>query len=170
MADGLPAQLRWSARARSDSKKTNYLGQDPMPRWTPDAHARQAQIVHRWKPWSSSTGPRTSTGKSTVAKNADRGKAAWRREALWLMKLSKYCVRQFDLLQCEGRDLAGAVRTGRFDLFEKKHFACRAHELLPFKLERLNFASLEAFGRELSAQTLAASSNTRGARLPATDE
>ena len=141
-----------------------------MPRWTPEARAKQAALIHRWKPWSSSTGPRTSTGKSTVAKNADRGKAASRREARWLMKLSKYCFRQFDLIQCEERDLARAVRTGRFDLFEKKHFACRAHELLPFKLENLNFASLEAFSRELRAQTLAAKSHLREDKQPGIDE
>lgn len=44
-----------------------------MPRWTPEARARQAQRIREWQPWRKSTGPVTSKGKKKSAKNWKRG-------------------------------------------------------------------------------------------------
>ena len=41
--------------------------------WTPERRARQAELIHRWKPWERSTGPKTDEGKARVAQNAYRG-------------------------------------------------------------------------------------------------
>lgn len=40
--------------------------------WTLQARQKQALAIHRWKPWESSTGPRTDEGKEKVAQNARR--------------------------------------------------------------------------------------------------
>lgn len=44
--------------------------------WTPERRAKQAENIHRWKPWKKSTGPRTPEGKARSSRNADRGVAA----------------------------------------------------------------------------------------------
>ena len=41
--------------------------------WTPERRARQAELIHRWKPWEKATGPRTAEGKAKVARNAFKG-------------------------------------------------------------------------------------------------
>ena len=41
--------------------------------WTPERRARQAELIRSWRPWASSTGPRTAEGKAAVARNAYRG-------------------------------------------------------------------------------------------------
>ena len=38
-------------------------------RWTPEAREKQRQAIHRWKPWTRSTGPRTAQGKTQSALN-----------------------------------------------------------------------------------------------------
>ena len=38
--------------------------------WTAVRRARQAKLIHAWKPWERSTGPRTIEGKPRVARNA----------------------------------------------------------------------------------------------------
>jgi len=43
---------------------------DDMPRWTPEARQRQAELIHTWKPWRASTGPRTEAGKAASRQNA----------------------------------------------------------------------------------------------------
>lgn len=43
--------------------------------WTPERRAKQAENIHRWKPWKQSTGPRTPEGKARSSRNADRGVA-----------------------------------------------------------------------------------------------
>lgn len=42
-------------------------------RWTPEARARQAALIHAWRPWVASTGPRTELGKAIASRNADKG-------------------------------------------------------------------------------------------------
>jgi len=41
--------------------------------WTPERRARQARLIHTWRPWERSTGPRTPEGKARVARNAYKG-------------------------------------------------------------------------------------------------
>jgi hypothetical protein len=41
--------------------------------WTPERKARQAELIRAWSPWKCSTGPRTESGKATVAQNAWKG-------------------------------------------------------------------------------------------------
>jgi len=41
--------------------------------WTPDRRRRQSLLIHRWRPWERSTGPRTVMGKARVARNAYKG-------------------------------------------------------------------------------------------------
>jgi hypothetical protein len=53
-----------------------------MPRWTDAARARQAELIARWKPWQSATGPRTAEGKARAARNADKGGDAGRAQRL----------------------------------------------------------------------------------------
>ena len=40
---------------------------------TPEHRQLRAQLIRRWRPWERSTGPRTASGKSKVARNAFRG-------------------------------------------------------------------------------------------------
>ncbi|MDR3411291.1 MAG: hypothetical protein P4L87_10165 [Formivibrio sp.] len=37
--------------------------------WTDEQKARQAALIHSWKPWAKSTGPRTTAGKAASSKN-----------------------------------------------------------------------------------------------------
>lgn len=47
--------------------------------WSPKRRKKARAAIHRWKPWLSSTGPRTREGKARVAQNANKG-AAVRRD------------------------------------------------------------------------------------------
>lgn len=42
-------------------------------RWTPEARARQAELIRTWKPWTKSTGPRTAEGKAKAAQRGFKG-------------------------------------------------------------------------------------------------
>ena len=41
--------------------------------WTPERRARQAALIRQWRPWESSTGPRTAEGKAAASRNAWQG-------------------------------------------------------------------------------------------------
>ncbi len=41
--------------------------------WTSERRARQAALIHRWKPWERSTGPKTPEGKARVSRNPYKG-------------------------------------------------------------------------------------------------
>lgn len=41
--------------------------------WTADQRQRQREAIQRWKPWSLSTGPKSSEGKAAVSRNAWTG-------------------------------------------------------------------------------------------------
>ena len=41
--------------------------------WTAERRARQSQAIHRWQPWTHSTGAKTPEGKATSARNAYKG-------------------------------------------------------------------------------------------------
>ena len=40
-----------------------------MPRWTPEARAKQAALIKEWQPWKQSTGARTTLGKMNSSEN-----------------------------------------------------------------------------------------------------
>lgn len=42
----------------------------PARRWTQEQRARQAELIHNWKPWAKSTGARTPEGKKMSSQNA----------------------------------------------------------------------------------------------------
>jgi hypothetical protein len=44
-----------------------------MHGWTPERRAAQAAAIHRWRPWQSSTGPRSAAGKARVSRNGYQG-------------------------------------------------------------------------------------------------
>lgn len=44
-----------------------------MPRWTPEARAKQAERIRDWQPWRQSTGPVTRKGKRKSARNWKKG-------------------------------------------------------------------------------------------------
>jgi hypothetical protein len=41
--------------------------------WTDVQKAQQADLIHRWQPWQSSTGPKTLEGRAISSRNAYRG-------------------------------------------------------------------------------------------------
>ena len=41
--------------------------------WTPERRAKQAELIRGWRPWESSTGPRTAQGKARSRMNRYRG-------------------------------------------------------------------------------------------------
>lgn len=41
-----------------------------MRQWTQKERERQAALIQKWKPWQSSTGPKTINGKCKSSKNA----------------------------------------------------------------------------------------------------
>ena len=41
--------------------------------WTLEHRKRQSEAIRRWKPWESSTGPKTRAGKAKVAQNYYKG-------------------------------------------------------------------------------------------------
>ncbi|HAO32415.1 MAG TPA: hypothetical protein DCQ84_05580 [Candidatus Competibacteraceae bacterium] len=41
-----------------------------MSAWTPERRAKQAALIHTWKPWERSTGPRTAEGKAVASRNS----------------------------------------------------------------------------------------------------
>lgn len=42
-------------------------------KWTPEQRAKQSAAIQRWKPWATTTGPKTPEGKAKVGQNAFRG-------------------------------------------------------------------------------------------------
>ena len=41
--------------------------------WTEARRERQSELIQNWKPWTKSTGPRTSAGKAKSSQNAFKG-------------------------------------------------------------------------------------------------
>ena len=50
--------------------------------WTSEQRKLQAEAIQRWKPWASSTGPRTDAGKAVSRGNAYAGAMRPRLRAL----------------------------------------------------------------------------------------
>lgn len=62
--------------------------------WTPERRKRQSELIHRWRPWERSTGPRTPEGKARMALNPYRGGTA-----LLLRELARVLRRHRDGLE-----------------------------------------------------------------------
>ena len=41
--------------------------------WTPERRKQQAERIRTWRPWASSTGPRSAEGKAKASRNAWKG-------------------------------------------------------------------------------------------------
>lgn len=50
--------------------------------WTPERRLRQREAIRRWRPWVHSTGPRSDTGKDRSSRNAERGAALSKLDAM----------------------------------------------------------------------------------------
>jgi hypothetical protein len=67
------ASPRRRACGRSKPSKADYCRDSMANDWTPER--LQAQLIDSWKPWLSSTGPRTEAGKAKVSRNGFKGGA-----------------------------------------------------------------------------------------------
>jgi hypothetical protein len=44
-----------------------------MNGWTPERRARQSALIHTWRPWDKTIGPKTPQGKAKASRNAYKG-------------------------------------------------------------------------------------------------
>src|SRR3546814_9570194 len=58
---------------RSKVRKPNFWREPMSHGWTPERRAKQAEAIHRWKPWQESTGPKSPEGKERVSRNGWKG-------------------------------------------------------------------------------------------------
>ena len=56
-------------------------------RWTAEARARQAALIHTWAPWSKSTGPKSVEGKRRAGQNGRRANPLRRELADMMVEL-----------------------------------------------------------------------------------
>src|SRR5678815_4846846 len=61
------------AREKPKIRKTTSWSRSLKNGWTQERKTRQAGLIHNWKPWQRSTGPRTLAGKARVSQNAYKG-------------------------------------------------------------------------------------------------
>lgn len=67
--------------------------------WTTERRKKQAELIRTWRPWESSTGPKTDGGKAAVSANAYKG--GQRQKLRELVSLVNKQVRQSkELLAC----------------------------------------------------------------------
>ncbi len=77
---------------KSKISKTNYHEVTMGYQRTEKQRQLKADLIHRWKPWEKSTGPKTKEGKEKVSKNAYKGgtRPLLRKLAKALKKQSRY--------------------------------------------------------------------------------
>ena len=61
--------------------------------WTLERRQRQSEAIRTWRPWESSTGPRTPEGKAKVAQNSYKG-----AERIVLRRLARVLNRNQEVL------------------------------------------------------------------------
>jgi hypothetical protein len=44
-----------------------------MNGWTPERRARQSALIHTWRPWEKTTGPKTPQDEAKASRNAYKG-------------------------------------------------------------------------------------------------
>ena len=64
--------------------------------WTQERKAKHSVAIHRWKPWSKATGPKTAEGKAIVSRNAFKGgrRPTLRKEMMRLraaLRILRFC-------------------------------------------------------------------------------
>lgn len=63
-------------------RRANFWRRHSMANgWTEERKTRQRQAIHRWRPWTCSTGPVSAEGKARVSQNAYRGGERSKRRA-----------------------------------------------------------------------------------------
>lgn len=60
--------MLWSRMDRTHKKPPHR--KPASSGWSPERRARQAASIRRWRPWMTSTGPRTRAGKARSAQNS----------------------------------------------------------------------------------------------------
>jgi len=63
-------------------------------RWTEESRQRQSEGIQRWKPWESSTGPKTREGKAKASQNTFKH-GMRSKEAIELRKELNRILREF---------------------------------------------------------------------------
>ena len=65
--------------------------------WTSERKVRAAEMIHSWRPWEKSTGPKTPVGKARVSRNAYKG-GHWKlaRELSRALREQKKAVQDID--------------------------------------------------------------------------
>jgi len=70
-----------------------------MAKWTPERRARFRALIHQWKPWERSTGPRTPAGKAIASRNAYKGGRLREHLRELRRQLRQIEVRRIEVLQ-----------------------------------------------------------------------
>ena len=65
--------MRPRARGKFALGRPNYHGGTMSYCRTTEQRERQSQLIHRWKPWEKSTGPRTAEGRQRAAMRGFKG-------------------------------------------------------------------------------------------------
>lgn len=79
-------------QVRRENTQSNYWIIIMANGWTDERRARQAALIHNWKPWKHSTGARSAAGRAVSSRNAFRftQRKAW-LFACWLSVEAKKC-------------------------------------------------------------------------------
>jgi hypothetical protein len=64
---------RTDGRAAGIAGALEALAHPVRLHWNLKRRERQAKLIHRWKPWVRSTGPKTPVGKAKISRNAHKG-------------------------------------------------------------------------------------------------
>jgi|GEM_PF-1739347 len=62
-----------AVRGKAKISRTNFWRHGVANGWNLETRTRQGKLIHRWKPWERSTGPKTAAGKARVSRNAYKG-------------------------------------------------------------------------------------------------
>ncbi len=81
-----------------------------MTAWTPERKARQSALIHSWRPWEQSTGPKTDEGKQEASRNRQRALEKARQEVANARRALTEAQERMERLGCKRKtDLMTAV-------------------------------------------------------------
>ncbi|WP_298159792.1 hypothetical protein [Ferrovum sp.] len=81
-----------------------------MTAWTPERKARQSALIHSWRPWEQSTGPKTDEGKQEASRNRQRALEKARQEVADARKALTEAQDALERLGCKSTlDLAAII-------------------------------------------------------------